>query len=462
MHSTNFKLGPAIALTLLASMVSAAVPVNAAEPDEAAEALRQMEVERLRARREEMMQAIEQSRMEAEQAAEQARVKAEQLRVEAEQVRIEAEDMMLQSAAEREEHMRQLEQARREISRTHRELRRASQEVARAHRELALAEDRRVRAQLINLGDRAMLGVILGNVTDDGIQIIGLSPDGPAERAGLQTGDVLVSLRGENLARAEGRSAREVIFDVMRDIDEGEEIAVTVLREGKRWDFMVKPDKREPASWASYIRLPEVPEVVVAPDAVDPADPPPHVRIERIEVPPIDTAALAAEALAVTEELEAFKAVIADGAMDYTIEYDFGDFEFDTQAFSDIGAMALSDASVWFGSPSTRGIRFAELNEGLGAYFDSDHGVLVLDAPADNAFGLEAGDVVLKIGEDDVNETSDIVRALRDYDAGDAIRIAIKRNKREQSLEAVMPENRLGLINENTFEYGVHVNAHED
>jgi len=411
--------------------------------------------EEIRRRQQEILASIELRRADAERAAEEARMRAEELRFETERMREEAEFSRHESEEMRAEQAREFARAREEISRTHRELRRASQEVAHAHRDLMLAEDRRLRTRVINLGDRAMLGVILGNTTPEGIEIVGLSPDGPAERAGIQTGDVLVSLRGESLAAdGENSSARDAVMEVMSDVENGEEIAADVLRDGKQWSFMVEPEKREPASWASYIRLPEA---VVAPtEPGSPAAAPtaptapvaPHIRLETISVPPLDAAALASDAEALVKQFETIRATIADedGALSYEYAFDLGDFEFDHEAFSEIGAHALSEASVWFGTAATSGIRFSAINEDLGAYFGADRGVLVLDAPETNVFGLRAGDVVLKIGGDDVNGTADIVRALRGFDAGETVTLAIKRNKREQNLEGVMPDNRVGFL----------------
>ncbi len=427
--------------------------------------------EEQRLRREQALMAVELRREEAELAAESARLRAEELRAETERLRDEAQ---MNRETMREEQAREFARVREELSRTHQELRRASQEVARAHRDLALAEDRSVRTRVINLGDRAMLGVILGGPIQEGIRIVGVSPDGPAERAGIQTGDVLVSIRGESLAQGERRrAARDVVYEVMSDLGENEEILVEVLRDGERLEFMVKPDKREPTSWASYIRLPAAPAAPSAPSApgfptapavsVAPSSPSapgapsaptapesPEILLGTLDVPPVDAVALIAEAELLAEEFEQIRMVVADGTMPpgYAFEYEFGemDFTFDEQAFSEIGAQALSEASVWFGTPATLGVRFTELNPGLGAYFGAEQGVLVLDAPEDNALQLKAGDVIVRIGGEEIRATADVVRALRDYETGDTVTLAIRRNQRDEDLSAIMPENRLGFI----------------
>ncbi len=439
-------------------------PVLAQDSQAKAEAQRQAEEAELHARREAMMADIETIRQDAERAAEEARMEAERLRREAERVRDETE-------AEREARRRELARMREELGRTHRELRRASQEVARAHRDLALADDQRQRAPIVNLGDRAMLGVILGNQTDEGITIVGISPDGPAERVGIQSGDVLVSLRGVDLGAKGDASPRARVFEIMSEVEDGEKLSAAVLRDGERREFTIKPEKREPASWASFIRLPAPPDAPGAQKAPNlPAAPKapnlpaaPAVPAGRIAVPPINVAELAAEAEALAKELDSFK-IRFEGAegdpMVYEYEYQFDpdqfDFESDTQAFTELSEMALNEARFWLGNPATQGIRFAELNKGLQRYFDADRGVLVLEAPADNAFGLQSGDVVQKIGSDEVNATADVVRALRGIEAGEQFEIAIKRDRQDESLEVVMPENRLGMLQEHLLEFYEH------
>jgi C-terminal processing protease CtpA/Prc len=462
MKFSRSDLKPCFSVFLGALMLLGSLPLLAADAEDAdRQRLTEAQREELLQQREAMMAAIEKSRQEVERVAQEARMKAETLREETERLRADSAELARESAEARRAASAELAREREELSRTHRELRRASQEVARAHRELTLAEDREIRMRTINLGDRAMMGVILGEQTKEGIKIIGVSPDGPAERAGIETGDVLTSLRGESLTSSAENPPRETIYEVMSEVGDGEEISVEVLRGDERMQFMIKPEKREPASWASYIRLPDPVVAPSPPGAVSSFTVAPHVRIEQIAVPSVDTAGIVAEAAALAEELEAFHITVHtdDGeAMEYSYQFplDTSYFELNTEAFSEFGAMAMDEARLWFGAGATLGMQFADINEGLAGYFGTDSGVLVLDAPDDNAFGLVPGDVVLKVGDSDINGTSDFVRALRDHRTGEEVEITIKRDKRDVSFGVVIPENRFGLFHENFANDTIH------
>lgn len=81
------------------------------------------------------------------------------------------------------------------------------------------------------------------------------------------------------------------------------------------------------------------------------------------------------------------------------------------------------------------------LNEGLGKYFGTDKGLLVVSAPKPDSFGLEDGDVIQSI---DGREPKDIRHALKilgSYDSGETLELGIMRDKRARTLEVEIPAN---------------------
>ena len=387
------------------------------------------EVEATRAQHEAMLEQAEKARLDAVEKSVEAREiahsHAEVARVEAESKR---EVLSQQQALQNQETKRMRE----ELSRTHRQLREASREVARAHRELSQLAQQKVQIRHVNLGDRAVIGAILGPATAEGIQIIGVSPDGPAERAGLRQSDVLTTVEGVDLLGHGDESARQAMDRIMEEVSAGDELDIRLIRDGKVLSFTVTAEQREPRSWQSLIRIPEV-------DGVD------QVVIKQIRVPEveIDEDALDAEIAALEEKVEEMEYVFitsGDELDDHT-----GEWEIEFEEMSQFGEHALREANVWFGLPHAEGFELTAINPGLGEYFETERGVLVIKARADNAYNLLSGDVVLEIDSTEVDSPADMMRALRELDSGNEIEIIIKRDRRDVSLRVIVPENRFGL-----------------
>ncbi len=95
------------------------------------------------------------------------------------------------------------------------------------------------------------------------------------------------------------------------------------------------------------------------------------------------------------------------------------------------------------------GLETLTLNSQLGDYFGAPHGRGVLvekvggSSPAAKA-GFKAGDVILKLGNDDVEETGDLWSALDDYDNGDTVQFQILRKGSTITLTLIVPDERRG------------------
>jgi S1-C subfamily serine protease len=87
----------------------------------------------------------------------------------------------------------------------------------------------------------AMLGVNVGGdqSRDDGVQVVGVSPSGPAQAAGLKAGDVIVAVDGKALRRAGDRSPSRQLVEYMRGVKPGQAVKVEYLRDGKRMSASV-------------------------------------------------------------------------------------------------------------------------------------------------------------------------------------------------------------------------------
>jgi S1-C subfamily serine protease len=85
-------------------------------------------------------------------------------------------------------------------------------------------------------------------------------------------------------------------------------------------------------------------------------------------------------------------------------------------------------------------LELVRVSEGLGRYFDTDKGLLVVRAPAEGALQLMDGDVILSIDGREPQSPTHAVRILRSYGPGERVAIAIVRDRRRQTIEAVIPE----------------------
>jgi len=138
---------------------------------------------------------------------------------------------------------------------------------------LAWSEEGPVRFLITNLGDETgtvgvdevtqadavadeqqppalWLGIHLGEVPEilrkhlrleRGVLAQDVSPDSPAAKAGVESDDVLLELAGKEVA------APEDVVEVMRGLENGDEVEITVLRKGKELTIKAQPVPRPTA-----------------------------------------------------------------------------------------------------------------------------------------------------------------------------------------------------------------------
>jgi serine protease Do len=89
------------------------------------------------------------------------------------------------------------------------------------------------------------------------------------------------------------------------------------------------------------------------------------------------------------------------------------------------------------------GVQIAELTEQLGDFFGvkGGKGALITEvveqSPAQKA-GLKAGDVIVRIGDEKIDGTSDVYRALEDRERGDKVNVEVVRNQGRESHTATV------------------------
>lgn len=109
---------------------------------------------------------------------------------------------------------------------------RAQMEAARidmqeAARRLADASRQRITGWGQN---RAYLGVLIGDQSEDGIIVAGVTPAGGAEAAGIESDDVIVAINGESLTGQD--QPLDILHGVLDGVSPGGEVELTVYRDG--------------------------------------------------------------------------------------------------------------------------------------------------------------------------------------------------------------------------------------
>jgi membrane-associated protease RseP (regulator of RpoE activity) len=94
----------------------------------------------------------------------------------------------------------------------------------------------------------SMLGInIGGSAREEGVEVMGVSPGGPAEQAGLKAGDVVVAVDGKALRASGERSASAQLVEYMRGVEPGRAVRVDYLRGRERRTASVTTAPAEPA-----------------------------------------------------------------------------------------------------------------------------------------------------------------------------------------------------------------------
>ena len=323
-----------------------------------------------------------------EQADEARQRQAELARQEAERQR-DREREVAQAAREAE---RQAEQAEREAERSLRQAERVrvDVEVQMREAESRLAEAARRVAQLSSqrlqgggwsarLEGRPVLGVnVMTNGKDNepvaGVEIRSVTPGGAAAEAGLRAGDVMTAINGESLGGDNAQAAGRRLLDFMMGVEEGDELDIEYLRNGRSAELTVAPR-----------------------------------------------------------------------AMTRVFTFNTDGFKFPKPPAAPAAVAAPNVRAFTFFGGGFGQLEMVKLTEGLGRYFGSDRGLLVVRAPKDrDTYKLEDGDVILDIDGREPGSVQHAVRILSSYQAGEALKLNIMRDQRRETLDVRIPENRSG------------------
>ncbi len=91
-------------------------------------------------------------------------------------------------------------------------------------------------------------------------------------------------------------------------------------------------------------------------------------------------------------------------------------------------------------------LELVELSEGLGRYFGTNKGLLVVTAPKSDAFDLRDGDVIQSIDGREPKDVRHAIRILASYQAGEKLELGIMRDKKKVTIDVEIPADHHGNL----------------
>lgn len=261
---------------------------------------------------------------------------------------------------------------------------------------------------------RPLLGVVLNADPQAGARIVAVTPDSAAAKAGLRSGDRIVSVNGDAPRGADGETRLAATRSALDALDVDVPVAIGYEREGRKNTVKIKPQLGEQV-------------LVFDSDEGGIVTPRGNVVMGRFAFDPEDAKSYAFD----MQQLPAIKGrVRADIARGGPIFACKGD---------DCPTPALVEAFRW------NGLNLATVDRGLGRYFGADRGVLVLSAGADLA-GLEPGDVIRSIDGKPVSTPRETMEALRGRPEGSEVAVDYLRDRKQASARVKVPRSMRLLL----------------
>ncbi len=116
------------------------------------------------------------------------------------------------------------------------QLDRSAREMAELSRQLYGGNQAEVMRFIQGRPPGSMLGINIGGgaAREEGVEVAGVSPGGPAEQAGLRAGDIVMAVDGQALKRSGERGPNAQLVEFMHGVEPGRVVKVDYLRDGQR------------------------------------------------------------------------------------------------------------------------------------------------------------------------------------------------------------------------------------
>jgi hypothetical protein len=255
----------------------------------------------------------------------------------------------------------------------------------------AAAQDNDV--MMYTVRDRPRIGVVVdmnASAANNklGATIQSVTPGGPAAKAGLEAGDIITKFNGTSLAgitgaEADQSAAGQKLVELAQALSPGDSVKVDYRRGTANRSATVVAADLGGANWAFKRQGPG------------------------------GTMTFDMQPMMLDRHLAELDMERSMGGMaePFRIDFDRGGF----------------------------GLDLAEMNAGLGEYFGTPKGVLVLENPSDSTSPLKAGDVILAIDGREPATVGQAQRIFASYDSGDVAKFEVMRMKKKITLSWTVP-----------------------
>lgn len=235
--------------------------------------------------------------------------------------------------------------------------------------------------------DRPRLGLVMGqSEKSPGVRVLSVTPESPAEEAGIQSGDRIVAIDGAVLNADEPELRLRDFFNTLGELDEGRAVSLRYFNKANEEKTVsIIPRKLEQVAF----------------------------------IPPIPSIDIETIVEGVSESLPMMGELGENSRMFVRLH---------------------RQQRLW------RDLELLSLDAQLGEYFGRNAGLLIVGVPEALSDELQRGDVLLGINGREPKDVNHAFRILRSYEPGETVSIDVLRHggEYEVSIEIPQPDERDG------------------
>lgn len=284
------------------------------------------------------------------------------------------------------------------------DLARAAARVAELSRQGAGDDNVRVEQRILR---KPVIGVLLTPDDEAGVRISGVTPDSAAARAGLRSGDRLLSVAGSRILGSDGRLRVDNARRLLRDVEAGKPVRLGYVRDGRSASVEVTPRLDERVfMWSG------------GDGSLSKFEGPVTIRRHKDGRLDIESRGFEIEpGVGIAPQIH--REIVRIGA-DGSCQGE------------DCRAPRLLSALRW------NGLNLASVDARLGRYFGTNRGVLVLSTGA--LEGLQPGDVIQRVDGKVVTTPREVMDALRGKPGDAKVAVGYLRDRKPVSAQVTVPK----------------------